>query len=309
MIDTIESASLHFARTIHDIHGDTGMIWLDRLPDLLDECAARWNLKIEPPYSLSYNYVAPAVQADGTNVVLKMSVPGDRSLVGETEALRLYDGKGMARLLDFDPQLGMALLERLEPGAPLVDLTCGPDEERATDIAASVMRAFWRPAPPNPAFPSVADWAADVEGVRKQFGGSDFVLPAVLVDRAAALFRDLLASSAPAVLLHGDLHYENILSAQREPWLAIDPKGVIGEPAYEVGALLRNPLPQLLNTDRPKQILARRLDQLAEALAIDRNRLRDWGIAQAVLSACWTVEDHGAGWESTIACAEILASL
>jgi streptomycin 6-kinase len=109
--------------------------------------------------------------------------------------------------------------------------------------------------------------------------------------------------------LHGDLHHGNILAAERQPWLALDPKGMIGEAAYEVGALLRNPMPRLLRESQPGRILARRVDQLAEALGFDRSRLLGWGTAQAVLAGWWSYEDHGHGWEPWIACADFLAAL
>jgi len=111
------------------------------------------------------------------------------------------------------------------------------------------------------------------------------------------------------VLLHGDLHHDNILAAERQPWLAIDPKGLVGEPEYEVGALLRNPMPGLLAIPHPERVLARRLDILAESLGFDRDRLRAWGLAQAVLAAWWSIEDHGQGWETWIACAALLDRL
>ncbi len=114
---------------------------------------------------------------------------------------------------------------------------------------------------------------------------------------------------AEPVLLHGDLHHDNILAAEREPWLAIDPKGIVGEPAYEVGALLRNPLPGLLARPEPGRVLARRIEQLAAELGFDRARIRGWALAQAVLSAWWSYEDHGDGWRETIACAELLAAI
>ncbi len=114
---------------------------------------------------------------------------------------------------------------------------------------------------------------------------------------------------AEPVLLHGDLHHENILAAEREPWLAIDPKGLVGEPAYEVGAWLRNPMPQLLDMPQPGRILARRINQLAEELGFDRARLRDWGLAQAMLSAWWSMEDSGGLSIFSITCAELLAAI
>ena len=116
-------------------------------------------------------------------------------------------------------------------------------------------------------------------------------------------FRELLASSEPPVLLHGDLHHFNILSAGRRPWVAIDPKGLAGERAYEAGALLRN-TDTRLSTDEGAQ--RRRIDILQDELPLDRDRMLGWGIAQAVLSAWWSYEDSGSGWESACACAEVL---
>jgi streptomycin 6-kinase len=123
-----------------------------------------------------------------------------------------------------------------------------------------------------------------------------------------------MVSAAPSVVLHGDLHQDNILAAQRMPWLGIDPKGVIGEPAYEVGALLRNFFPDLWQTENPGEVLARRVDVLAEELGFDRERIRGWGIYQAVLSAWWSVEDEGQGGQNMLPgsagdvlhCAELL---
>jgi streptomycin 6-kinase len=98
----------------------------------------------------------------------------------------------------------------------------------------------------------------------------------------------------------------SILAARREPWLAIDPKGVIGEQAYETGALLRNPKPELLAIPQPGLVLARRVAHLSEELGFDRGRVRGWGLAQAVLAACWSLEDQSASWTYFIACAQLL---
>jgi streptomycin 6-kinase len=107
-------------------------------------------------------------------------------------------------------------------------------------------------------------------------------------------------------LLHGDLHHFNILAARRRPWLAIDPKGLAGEAAYEVGALLRNPDPRLY-TD--SQVQRRRVDVLHQELGFEKDRILGWGVAQAVLSAWWNFEDSGTEWQSQSACAEVLANL
>ena len=295
-----------FARGILELWGTKGAEWLDWLPAILVECERRWSLTVMRPFSsLSYSYVAPAVMADGSDVVLKVGVPNPE-LRTEIEALRIYDGCGAARMLDAEADQGALLLERLRPGAPLSSLA---DDEEATSIAARVMRRLWRPVPPEHAFPTVERWTRGLERLRARFGGTSGPLPADLVDQAEGLFDELIGSMAEPVLLHGDLHHGNILAAERQPWLALDPKGVIGEPAYEVGPLLLNPMPHLLTWSQPGRILARRVDQLAQELGFDRARVRGWGLARAVLSARWSIEDHGRGWEYSIACAELLAAV
>jgi streptomycin 6-kinase len=295
-----------FARAMAEVYGAAGVAWLQRLPAIIDACARRWALTVGPPFEpLTYNWVAPAERAGDGYAVLKVGFPS-RELLSETDALQRFDGRGVAQLLAFDRDGGAMLLERLLPGTPLSALG---DDDAATGIAAAVMRDLWRPAPTNHTFPTVADWGQGFARMRAHFSGGTGPLPPPLVARAESLFADLLDSAAPAVLLHGDLHHDNILAAERRPWLAIDPKGLIGEPAYEVGALLRNPMPWLLDQPNPGRVLARRLRTLSEALAIDEQRLRDWGLAQAVLSAWWSIEDHGHGWEPAIACAELLAAL
>jgi streptomycin 6-kinase len=294
-----------FVRTLSEAFGAKGVAWLKRLPALVAECERRYALTILPPFALSYNYVAPAVRADGADVALKLGVPNPE-LLTEIVALRHYGGRGIVQLLDADEEQGILLLERLKPGTTLLSLA---DDEEATAIAAQVMGRLWRPPPAGHSFPSVARWAAGMARLRHEFDGGSGPFPARLVALAEALFADLLGSMGGPVLLHGDLHHENILRAERQPWLALDPKGVVGEPAYEVGALLRNPLPQLLSWTRPERVQARRVDILAEILGFDRQRMVAWGVAQAVLSAWWSYEDHGHGWEPAIACAELLAKL
>ena len=295
-----------FARTMLEMYGEWGEAWLGVLPDLLADLAAQWGLTLGPPFpNLSYNYVAPATRADGEAVILKVGIP-NRELLTEIAALEAYAGHGITRLLASDADRGALLAERLLPGVPLASLT--PDEDaRATSVAASVMRQLWRPAPAAGPFPTVADWARGLERLRAEFDGGVGPFPRRLVEQAEALFADLLPSQTAPVLLHGDLHHENILSATRAPWLALDPKGLVGEPAYEVGSLLRNPMPYLLAWPDLGRSLDRRVAQLADELEMDKARLRGWGIAQAVLSGWWSYEDHGHGWEGALRIAELLA--
>jgi streptomycin 6-kinase len=295
----------HFVKTVTSTFTG-GAEWLENLPNLLAECEQRWGLVAHPTnFTLSYNYVAPATLADGTEIVLKVGVP-NRELRTEIAALRIYDGRGCVRLLVADPDAGILLLERLSPGEMLTIVT---DDDEATRLAALAMQTLWRPLPAVHNFPSVAEWAGGLTKLREEFGGGTEPYDQKLVETAESLFIDLLTSSSEPVLLHGDLHHYNILSAG-DGWKAIDPKGVAGEPAYEVGALLRNPFTIFAEPDL-KRITARRLDILAETLDMDRERLRQWSLAQAVLSAWWSYEDGGdpAVWEPTMRLASVLAEL
>ena len=290
-----------FKRNVLGAFGN-GAAWLESLPRLIAECEDRWQIVVGSPLDLSYSYVAPAVTANGQEIVLKIGVPNPE-LSSEIRALQSYAGGAAVRLLDFDEGRGFLLMERLTPGQMLSSLA---DDEQATRTAAQVMRELWRPLPSNSLFPAAGKWAEGLGRLRQRFNGGTGPFQPRLVEMAESLFRELLSSSEPPVLLHGDLHHFNILSAQRRPWIAIDPKGVAGERAYEVGALLRNPNPRLC-TDA--EVQHRRVDVLREELALDKHRIVGWGMAQAVLSAWWSYEDSGSGWESECACAEVLARL
>ena len=293
-------------RNATELRGAEGAEWANRLPAVVADCGRRWSLEVGPPFpELSQNYVAPARRADGTAAVLKLSFPEDLEFRTEAQALRLFDERGVARLLELELERGAMLLERLEPGVPLETVE---DDEEAISIAADVLRRLWRPAPADHPFPLVSDWARGLMRLRRHFGGETGPLPAALVEEAEALFAELIPSQAEPVLLHGDLHHGNILAARRRPWLAIDPKGVVGEPAYDTGALLYNPT-ELLDAPRPGKVLERRIDQLAEELDLDSARVRGWGLSRAVLAAYWGWEDSGQVWEEALAFAELLAGI
>lgn len=297
-----------FVTTINSVFEAEGRAWLAELPTLLQTYADRWELTLGAPFDLSYNYVCAATRRDGTPVVLKSGVP-DTALTCEIEALRHWDGQGAVALLEDDATAGVFLLEQLVPGTTLRGMADSGDagDDAATRHAATVMAALWRPAPTTHTFPTTQQWANDLGDLRAHFDGGSGPFPPVLVDRAEQLFVDLLSSAAEPVLLHGDLHHENILAADRAPWLAIDPKGVVGEPAYEVGALLRNP--DIADwPDLPRR-QARRIDILAEMLKIDRARLTGYGLAQAILSAWWYLEDHDAVSDIALATATSLNDL
>jgi streptomycin 6-kinase len=220
----------------------------------------------------------------------------------EIAALRLWAGKGSVALLESIPEKGALLLERLRPGTPLASVD---DEDLSVGVAADLMRQLWRPPPEGHSFPTVSDWGKDFHLLRGRFGGTTGPFPAYLIERAESVFGELGATMGPALVLHGDLHPLNICRAERQPWLAIDPKGVVGEAEYEVGAFLRNPLPELLRRAHPEKVLRRRVDGFVERLGLDRGRVLSWNFAQAVLAAWWAYHPDG----TTLAYAELAARL
>jgi len=280
----------YFADFMIELAGEEGREWLERLPTILAACEERWGVRIgEPVGNLSFNYVAPAVRADGSEAMVKVGLTDE--FPSQPEALRHFGGQGMVQLLAYDEQDAAMLMERLRPGT---SLRAVENDEQAISAATEVMRRIWRPLPTEHyPFPTVTDWGKGFARLRALYNGGTGPFPPAIFDRAEKMYAELCASMAEPVLLHGDLHQDNILAAEREPWLAVDPKGVIGEPVYETGSILRNFWPDILSVGNPKALMARRIDQLAAELGFERARIYDWAFAQAVLSVLWGVEDTG----------------
>jgi streptomycin 6-kinase len=292
-----------FVHTIQNTFGRRGRDWLKTLPDLIAEGARHWELTdIQPVPDLSYNFVAFAGQGN-EEVILKIGVP-DRELVSEMATLRLFNGQGAAHMLQADLGQGMFVLERLKPGDRLVALE---DDQQATQIAADVMLKLWQPALLEKSLIKLSDWFKGFHRLRSRFHGGTGPLDQKLVEEAEGAVKDFFAEDYEPMLIHGDLHHFNILLSARG-WLAIDPKGVIGPAAYEVGPLLINPRDKLLSDSNPEVRMKKRIDILSERLGFERQRIRLWGLAHAVLSAWWNLEDNE-NWKNDMACAAIFASL
>ena len=292
------------ARKILDVHGQAGAAWLERLPALLAEAAARWSLTVLPPFPvLSYNYVAPVIGPGGAALVLKAGVP-HRELSNEIAALEVFAGRGISRLVAADAARGLLLLERVLPGDSLWTVD---DDERVAVVAALLAALGDGQALACRTCDTLARLARGLERLRATFDGGTGPFPAARVERAAALFRELIEPRA-ARLIHGDLNPGNVLRAGRAPWLAIDPKGYMGDPLWDVATFLNDPPPGLAAADL-RRLQARRVALLAEALAQPRAAVLAWAEAHAVLSAWWSYEDHGRGYEMGLALAELYAGL
>jgi streptomycin 6-kinase len=215
--------------------------------------------------------------------VLKVARHGtDEWRSGEIAAA--FGGSGVVRVYEHTD--GAVLLERLSPGTRLAELSLNGRDDEATEVLASVIEAM-SPRVAVTGVPNVSEFA---EAFDRYESSGDAQIPAGLVDAGGWVFSDLAESQAGPRLLHGDLHHYNVLLDSRRGWLAIDPKGVVGELEYEIGAALRNPfeMPGLLA--EPSTIY-RRIDCFATRLKLDAERSLAWAFGQAVLSAVWLVED------------------
>ena len=293
------------ANKIIDVHGRAGQAWLERLPALLADCAAHWSLDILPPFPISsYNYVAPAVGPGGRPLVLKVGVPHNE-LWSEIDALLVFGGRGIARLIDFDRERGALLLERVLPGESLWSVA---GEEAKVEVLAGMLRRLWRPLPERHSFRTIADLARGLERLQAEFNGGYGPFPPRRVERVAALFRELTKGDDAPQLIHGDANPGNILRSERDGWLAIDPKGYAGHPLWDVATYLNDP-PVSLCRDDLIQLQGRRVTLLAEAVGASRRDVLAWAEVHAGLSSWWSYEDHGRGWEPALALAEIYEGL
>ncbi len=255
-------------------------------------CARAWNVAIERTVSTKTSVLVYGKRAARPVVLKVVKEQGDEWRCGEIAAK--FGGRGVVEVLEHMP--GVALLERLDPGEPLAALTLNGRDDEATDIIA-MMLGRMSPQDPPEWCPTVESWG---EGFARYVASGNERVPRALVESAQRIFRDLARTQRNPALLHGDLHHYNVLSDRARGWCAIDPKGVVGELEYEIGAVLRNPI------DRPElfatlEVVERRLDQFGLVLGIDVGRARAWAFAQAVLSAIWSIEDDASGGEAEAA--------
>lgn len=260
-------------------NGEAGRRFVAGLPELAAGFLERWELRVDgrPMHGVSA-LVVPVVRADGTEAVLKLQLLDEES-VGEPVALRVWNGAGAVRLLDHDETTGTLLLERLDP-TRMLSLVAEP-REAVLVIAGLLAHLTATPAPPGlrrlgdltaamlDRTPWALDRVPDPEARR-------------LVADCASAVREVLPAPGDR-LLHWDLHDENVLAADRAPWLAIDPVPLAGDPGFEL-------LPALYNRFEPAEILWR-FDAMTDVLALDRARARAWTLGRVLQDCLWAIED------------------
>lgn len=253
------------------------------LAHTIKQLATTWQLtNLQPVTNLSVNYVLTGKMGH-TDIVLKI-ITDQAAYAQEVAALQAFAGYGCPEILHQNHDLRALLLRRIMPGTTLRNYFPHADEASVAITARVMQKLHQAPLPQNHSFPSITTWLAALD--------DDWHLPAHHLDRARELSQQLLATSpAHEVLLHGDLHHDNIIMGSDEAWIALDPKGVVGDPAYEAGAFIRNPKPELIAYQNLPALLVQRIRLFATVLGCDAQRMHNWAYVQAILAACWNIEE------------------
>lgn len=249
----------------------------------IQDYVTKWDLFLEKEIKTFSATVCLGKQA-GLPVVLKLPRLSSDEMRQE-EVLRHFNGNGTIRVINSDG--AVVLLERLVPGRHLIELTKAGRDNEATRIFCKITRQLHSVKGSLEGFRPIAELAL---GFDRHLNSGDKTMSIEEVQEAKDLYLSLIASQPTQVLLHGDLHHDNILNDDVRGWVAIDPKGYVGEPMYEAGAWLRNPMQDIRKFALPDAI-EHRVSIMVEELGWNRERILRWSYVQAILSAIWSIED------------------
>jgi streptomycin 6-kinase len=302
--ETLTEITIHDAlqRTIAQFK-DEGRAWLDALPQTVARLASAWDCEVGAPYTnTSVSFAAVVVSRSGRRAVLKVPIP-HREAQHESDALRLWNGRGAVELLEFDQRSGAMLLETCEPGARLSDAAAPDDVSR---IGGALLRKLHRSPDADHGFELLSDVMDEWAGLSRErvraVGDRETV---ALVDEGAELLEALPREAGRMVVLHGDYHHWNVLAAEREPWLVIDPKPMVGDPVYDCAQFLGNRF-----GTRGRDAFGEELSRFADAAGFDEERVLLWCFARECENSMWFRSvDDASGSDGSIAYARFLKQL
>jgi streptomycin 6-kinase len=260
--------------------------WLDRLPRLVHEVAQEWELVFDgAPLHGFGSVVVPVRDPQDREAVLKVAFDGDDEGLHEALGLQRWDGNGTVRMFRADPRRRALLLERLDPRRDLDQV----DVLEACELVADFYgRLHVAPPPQLHRLSTYVDrWTGELAALP-----ADAPVPHRLVDQAVSLGRSFVADAATdSMMIHGDLHYQNVLAADREPWLVIDPKPTAGDAHYEVAPMLWNRWAEAVATGDVRTAVRRRFHTLVDGAGLDEDRARDWVVVRELHNVLWTIQD------------------
>lgn len=287
-----------FVKNIHAIYHEEGEIWLSNLSAHLEKLSTQWDFQIiHPMQDLSYNFVAIVKLKSGL-AILK-TAPLSARLIAEAEWLRAHK-KSVPVILQIDKKNNAYLMEKLEPGISLKHLVKEGKDEEATRIISRVildLQSFTNTSH-QINYQPISEHASAFIFLREHVDNK-------LIHRAELIFKELCADTSNDVILHGDLHHDNILQ-NATSWSVIDPHGYIGNPCAEVGPMIFNPIDCFPQYRSMKKIIETRLHILAEMLPFNIEHITAWAFCLALRSAAWDVEGFSQPNFQTIECAKIL---
>jgi streptomycin 6-kinase len=260
--------------------------WLDSLPRTVADLCEKWGIELDPVIPDTNITLVLLGHSTALGPVVIKSSPIADEFRAEATALRLAASENVARVYDVDFERNIMVIERIVPGTQLLDAAM--TDEDATRLAAATVATMWHPVPnPDGLHPlrqwmrALFDWPQDPK-----------VIAPELIRHAQELGSSLLAKSTRVSLLHGDFQHHNLLLRANGDWAIIDPKGVVGDPGFEIAAWMYNP-PGVTARDDYLDLVARRVEICAEVWGIDQQELIAWAFVGAVLSMCWSAGDPG----------------
>jgi streptomycin 6-kinase len=272
---------------VSEMCGPRGDKWFEELPNIIGTLEKQWCIQVGDPYpGIEYNFVARANGQNGSPLVIKIAPPFETvEIHGEARFLRVRDGNGAIRLIEHDRALKAILIERAEPGKALhEEFENAPAD--CIDPAIRVLKQILKPVPTDMSDMVTLDvWFNNF----RRYDTTDF--PARMAERAFEIYERLSKQTDKIFYIHGDYHLGNVVTAQREPFLAIDPKGIVGHVGYDIAVFLINLERWQRNKPGVNELLNRTVRSFASAFDLSEVEIREWVFAHMVIGAWWNYED------------------
>lgn len=268
----------------YEYAGEPGRAFIAALPARVAEFVERWELAVDgaPMHGMAALVLPVVRRRDGVPAVVKFQLL-DEETEGEPVGLRVWDGDGAVRLLDHDAGTGTMLLERLDSGRMLSTMTETTQDTRKAVLVIAELLARLTSVPAPAGMRRLADIAGEMlDDLPEALKAIPDPAERAIVERCGGAMREVMGEPGDR-LLHWDLHFENVLAAEREPWLAIDPKPLAGDPGFDLW-------PALNNRFDVDDVLWR-FDAMSEVLGLDRERARAWTLGRVLQNALWEIED------------------
>lgn len=289
-----------FTDTIQAAFGEQGAVWLKELPAMINVLSREWQFSfIKPMPNLSYNFVALVEDKISKNLsILKMAA--DNRILSEIACLRSFQ-TGVPNIYAIHEQNNAFLMQYVEPGYPVTQLVQSGQDEQATRHLCHAIRQLQSAQQVPTGCKLFSELATDLSALQGH-------VSKLMLATAQGLFAELCQDCPEPMLLHGDLHHDNLIK-DGESWCVIDPHGYLGDPIAEVGAMIRNPMHAFPNEKPMKQIIESRLKILAEELPFDPVKIKAWTFCATMLSAAWNIQDFGYKAQRELTMADIIMSI